>query len=171
MCGVLALLGGEKGLPAVARLSAPSSPSVSGQGHSPSPGQELRSRALPLRHLTRVNQYPLILLEGYFFSAQLSLETLTRIKSSSQNGEFWLGDQRTVITDRSKRGVVVSILHPSGSSGLKINPINYYHHHPHPFPAHGQRRRKARRPRSSSFLLIYLMVLRAMFGGGRTRKS
>ena len=108
-------------------VSAPSSPSVSGQGHSPSPGQELRSRALPLRHLTRVNQYPLILLEGYFFSAQFSLETLTRIKSSSQNGEFWLGDQRTVITDRSKRGGGVSIPHPSGSSGLKINPINYYH--------------------------------------------
>ena len=24
----------------------------------------------------------------------------------------------------------VSILHPSGSTGLKINPINYYHHPP-----------------------------------------
>lgn len=48
-------------------FSAPSFPSLAGQGHSPSSGQErkeLSSGALPPRHLTKINQNPLTGIAG-----------------------------------------------------------------------------------------------------------
>lgn len=54
-----------KGLPASPPLSAPSFPSLSGQGHSPSTAQQKQefrkgNRALSPRHHTRTNHNPLI---------------------------------------------------------------------------------------------------------------
>lgn len=130
---------------------------------------QLRSRALPPRHLTGTNPSPFTgvavkVLPPPPPPARFSLKTLQRIKSSSQNGKFWLRGQRTVTNDRSKRGCLPSIpqLH-----GARNKP---YYYHPLPRTREKQQNNKTWIP--LLLPLIYLMAWKLWaFLGGRGDKE
>lgn len=132
-------LGAGKG-PASCPSSRCSPPPLSGQGHSPSPGQEGRSSGLFLPGTSPHQSTHCYCSQGTFFLAQFSLKTLKRIKSLSPNGEFRLSGQRTASSDRFKRGL--STLHPSGFTRPDTNLLILAPRPP--FPAQGKSSRKTR---------------------------
>lgn len=110
---------------------------------------------------TRIHS--LILLKGTFFFCPVFLENINEDKKLKTKWSIQAG-QPEDSPDRFKRGVFT--LHSSGSTGPKINPINYYH----PIPRTGEKKEKNKA--WILFLpLIYLIVVGVIFQGEQGKSS